>query len=248
MTEEEIFYLRKLHFLVDFCWNIEVYKPLLKVSKLYEIDPIDVLVKIIEESRGNLNKENLDKNNINNFFEKFDKSSREEWFNTSSEIESYFKKSSNFDKLLNNEFDKLNILYSVILLKDFKNDFDKSILDIIRSYKKIPNEILEPTANLSFAAFPSLKSTDNSINIEVPNNLSYLNEETVNLYKPSKNKIELKMVANSKRREMLNIIETSSQSSLSKILNTQGFSLSDLKLTTKKLFSFDNNHRRAEHI
>ena len=148
---------------------------------------------------------------------------------------------------MNNEFDKLNILYSVILLKDFKNDFDKCILNIIKSYQKIPNEVLEPTAKLSFAAFPSLKSTDNSINVEVPNNFSYLNEDTVNLYKPSENKLELKMIASSKRQEMLNIIENSSQSSLSKILNTQGFSLSDLKLTTKKLFSFDNSHRRAEH-
>lgn len=56
------------------------------------------------------------------------------------------------------------------------------------------------------------------------------------------------MVASSRRKEMLNIIENSSQTSLSKILNTQGFSLSDLNLTTKKLFSFNNNHRKAEHI
>ena len=56
MNEKEIFYLRKLHFLVDFCWNIEVYKPLLKVCKLYQIDPIDVLIKIIEESFVNVTK------------------------------------------------------------------------------------------------------------------------------------------------------------------------------------------------
>lgn len=84
MMKEEIFYLRKLHLLIDFCWNIEFYKPLLKVSKLYKIDPIDVLQKIIKESRGYLNEGNLDKNNINTFFEKFDKSSLEEWFNISS--------------------------------------------------------------------------------------------------------------------------------------------------------------------
>ena len=153
---------------------------------LYQIDPIDVLIKIIEESFVNVNEKNVNKKNIGSFFKKFDKSSKEEWFSSSSEIENYFKNTSNFDKLLNNEFDKLNILYSVVLLKDFKNDFDICILRIIKSYKKVPKEVLEPTAKLSFAAFPSLSSTAEKIHIKVPNNLEHLNEETVKLFKPTK--------------------------------------------------------------
>ena len=39
MSEEDMFYLRKLHFLIDFCWNIEVYKPLLKVCKFLQTNP-----------------------------------------------------------------------------------------------------------------------------------------------------------------------------------------------------------------
>ena len=53
------------------------------------------------------------------------------------------------------------------------------------------------------------------------------------------------MSSNNKRKKMLAIIEGSSQNSLSKILNTQGFSLSDLKLVAKKSFAFDNSYRRA---
>ena len=37
MTEGDLFYLRKLHFLVDFSWNIEVYKPLLKLALLASV-------------------------------------------------------------------------------------------------------------------------------------------------------------------------------------------------------------------
>ena len=51
-----------------------------------------------------------------------------------SEIKEYFNKDKNFNKLLNNEFDKLNVLYSVVLLKDLA--FDKSILDVIKTLIK----------------------------------------------------------------------------------------------------------------
>ena len=94
----------------------------------------------------------------------------------------------------------MNILYSVVLLKDFKNDFDICILRIIKSYKKVPKEVLEPTAKLSFAAFPSLSSTEERIHIKVPNNLEHLNEETVKLFKPTKKKLELEMMASNKRK------------------------------------------------
>src|SRR5262249_41067134 len=50
MSEEELYYLRKLHFLVDFCWNIEVYKPVLNLGLLYGINPVDVLASLLRDA------------------------------------------------------------------------------------------------------------------------------------------------------------------------------------------------------
>ena len=52
MSEDEIFYLRKLHFLVEFCWNIEVYKPLLSLGLQHNISPVDVLTKLLSEAEA----------------------------------------------------------------------------------------------------------------------------------------------------------------------------------------------------
>ena len=244
MSEKDIFYLRKLHFLVDFCWNIEVYKPLLKVCKFFNIDPIDVLIELIDKSASKT--KNKSYTDVGVFFEKFDKSSIDEWFNSRNEIESFFSKDDAFNKLLNNEFDKLNILYSVVLLKDFKESFDSAILDIIKSFNIIPKEVLTAASKVSFVAFPPLNIKKSFHNVHIPNNFYDLNETTAIKYKPSKNKIKIEMSSSNKRRKMLAIIESSSQNSLSKILNTQGFSLSDLKLVAKNSFAFDNSYRRAD--
>ena len=240
MSEKDLFYLRKLHFLVDFCWNIEVYKPLLQVCLFYKINPIDILIKLLEK---NDNFKDLDK-----FFKQFDDSSKKEWFKSDSEIKKYFNIDKNFNKLLNNEFDKLNVLYSVVLLKDFKSSFDKSILDVIKTFNKVPKDTLIHAAELSFSSFPPLTNKNDNLHVKLPDNFYELNKNTAYLFEPSKKKLSLKLYANKKRKEMLSIIQSSSQKSLSKILNTQGFSLRDLRLVSKEAFSFDNQFRRSNSV
>ena len=244
MSEQDLFFLRKLHFLVDFCWNIEVYKTLLQVCLFYKINPIDILLKLLKSNNNKMNSKNYFRK-INNFFTRFDTSSKEEWFDTRKEIENYFLKNKNFSKLVNNEFEKLNVLYSVVLLKDYKNYFDKCILEIIESYEKIPLEVLFPAAKYSFVSFPSLSEGSKKLTVSLPENFSELSKYTAEIFKPAGKKLNLKFETNNKRKHILSIIKQSSEKSLSKILNTQGFSLRDLKLITSNKLSFDRQFRRA---
>ena len=156
MSEEELFYLRKLHFLVDFCWNFEIYRPLLNVGQLYGISPIDVLVVLLK------------RDDLAAFFVEFDASSHAEWFDSAQQIEGYFSEPQNWARLLNHEFEKLNIQFSVIALRDHKSAFDGAIEQTMRSFAAVPEDILSEVATVMFALFPPINQAAPSEPIIVP--------------------------------------------------------------------------------
>ena len=238
MREEDLFYLRKLHFLVDFCWNIDVYKPLLKALQLYGTNPIDVLRALLEPDRG-------ENDGLNSFWEQFDRMSRQEWFDSEDEILAYFAKLENFDRLLNQEFEKLNVMFSVMALRDYKPDFDRAMLEIARSVSRIPESVLRPIAAYSFAAFPPLCQEDGQSGIEIPENLMDLNETTAAHFEPSATHRRLELTEQAGRRRLREILAAPRKQTLSKVLNTQGISLSELRLVVRQDFGFDGQFRRA---
>ncbi len=117
ISEEEMLSLRIVHFLIWSLWNFGIGKPILKyLQKKHNQNPLDVILNLIKFSKNKQFKE---------FLEKFDKQSREEWFDTPEEITEYYTK--NFDKLIKEGFLKLNYRY---LAEIFSNpSFAKTLID-----------------------------------------------------------------------------------------------------------------------
>ena len=52
MNEKEMFYLRKLHFLVECFWNLDVYKPLLKAVRRYGVSVVEILDRLLNLAKN----------------------------------------------------------------------------------------------------------------------------------------------------------------------------------------------------
>ena len=53
MSEEDLFKLREIHFFIEFTWNLKIYSDLLQVAKNFNIDPIDLILNFIENTKKN---------------------------------------------------------------------------------------------------------------------------------------------------------------------------------------------------
>jgi radical SAM superfamily enzyme YgiQ (UPF0313 family) len=123
IKEEEMHYLRIIHFLIWVFWNLGLAKPLLKWIQIEsEKNPLDVLLELAKPGKDPF----LDK-----FVREFDIEARNEWFETIDELNQYYK--SNFDKLIKEGFLKLNPKYlsKIILDKDLANSL---INALVRQY------------------------------------------------------------------------------------------------------------------
>jgi len=214
MSEDDLWYLRKLHFLVDSSWNVELYKPLFVCGKKYNINPLDVLEFVLEKTKTEDSK-------IAEFFQEFDKHSHEEWFDSEADIENYFADPKNFKRLLNQDFEKLNIMFTIILLKDYKEAFDQAILQAFRHLTRMPKDILENAARYTFVQFPALNNTTFTSEVAISKEVSRV------LKLPNKT---LHFAESPNRAKLRDIINDSRGKTLSKILNTQGIGLSDLRI------------------
>ncbi|MBT5813011.1 MAG: radical SAM protein [Opitutales bacterium] len=245
MSEEDLFFLRKLHFLIDCAWNVEVYKPILGLGLRYGINPIDVLIRLlrkVEETGDELSPEGVQ---LFAFFADFEKKSHGEWFDTSNDIEAYFADETNFSRLINQEFEKLNTLYTVILLKDYKSAFDSIMLQLLAEVELVPADLLRSCAEYTFALFPPLDVSQEENVLDIPEELLNIIEKDA----VSPEIGELKSVRlipsprRSKTREI--IISKDKSKTLSKILNTQGIELSDLRFAVDQSYAYDKQFRRS---
>lgn len=232
MSEADLFWLRKLHFLVDFCWNIEVYRPVLSLGHLYGTNPIDVLIDLVEDD------------GLTEFFADFDAQSQAEWFSDPAAIEDYFAETANWERLLNQEFEKLNIQFSIIALRDYKTAFDQAVMRVMDSESDIPADILAETAKLTFTLFPPLDDAPVAESITVAANLTELDSSTVEKFALSDAHVEIQLVERRSRAGLRSAISSVQGSTLSKTLNTQGASLRDLRLSVSDNFRFDGTFRR----
>jgi len=246
MNEEDLFYLRKVHFLVEMAYNLKVYKPLLELGRLYDINPIDVFDRLLEycQSPEDLNGNG---NGFTNFFADLDEFSHNEWFDSAESIQSYFYKPENFDKVVNQSFDKLNILYTVILFRDYKNNFDVAFKLALASFKKIPKEILDNVSSYTFAQFPSLEKNKNTSwkSTLTKKSHSFI-EDNQDLF-PFISEDYIEFEQNDIRQKMIKLINTKGHT-LSKVLNMSEFgalSLRNLEMAVKDGFAYGDKFRRA---
>lgn len=225
MNEENLFYLRKLHFLVEFFWNLEVYKPLLKMAQQFGVDTVHVLQEVLKTSEFPAESSGDTGLRLAEFFEDFDRKSHEEWFQSGNEIEAYFHEEENFDRLINQEFEKLNIMFSVLLLKDYKEVFDRVIWSMLSGFREIPHDLLADYAALTFAMFPPLDARQTEQAYAVPERFF---EATVRDHIPGDTNVHL--VESKQRKTLRAIIAESQNQTLSKILNIQDLTMRDLRL------------------
>ncbi len=241
MSEKEVFYLRKLHFLIDFSWNLDVYKPLLKLLISNDISPITLFKRIIliEDS----NDINLQK--IKCFWTEFTNISVNEWFDSAEDIESHFANNENFDKLINQEYEKLNISSSVKILKDLKKEFDEQFLLITKELLPSHHNITDDIMHVISATFPSLDELLDSSEVHLSKDIITAINEGFSLSKTSENEQNaIRFIESDKRKNVKSIIVNSKGKTLSKILNSQLISLSDLKLSIDESFGYGREAKR----
>ena len=197
ISEAEMFWLRKIHFMIDFSWNIEVYRPLLNHCLKMSVSPLDVLIKAMLHD------------GLKAFFDDFESASVSEWHDSAELIEKYFADDANFQRLVNGEFEKLNIQFSVIALQRYKRAFDLAIKQAVADFNI---DQYERVADYTFDLFPPLDQAPSAGFVETP-----------------------------ARRLLRDIIISSNEKrmTLSKTLNTNGISLSELKVAPE----FEHGYR-----
>jgi len=229
LSEAEMFFLRKLHFLVDFAWNTEVYKPLLGVLLDGGAQPIDILIRIVrlaEEDPKSLGERGAE---ITQFFNAFDAASRDEWFDSPEEIEAYFEKPENFGKLIAQEFEKLNVQFSIKLFQECKDAFDATMLFLARRETDVSDQVIKEAARYAFALFPAIGSPSAPVSITLKGEALRFLVDDANRPEMANGLAEVRVYEGARRREMSDRIAALRGKNLSKVLDTQGYALRDLR-------------------
>ncbi len=118
MSEEDIYYFRKLHWLINFTWNYKYYRGLLEYGLSNDINPIDFYNHFLE----NIN--NAPKK-VQKLVGEFDEESRSEWFPTVEALIENYSKPENFKDVQNGSFDKLHFKYGFKTLLECPDEFDQ---------------------------------------------------------------------------------------------------------------------------
>ena len=216
---------------------------------MYGINAIDIMVDVIN---GKNTHGIASGGKVKEFFKRFDNSSVNEWFETPKDIEDYFHNEKNFQRLIEREFDKLNIQFSVILLAEYKNDFNQIIQRTLSKTNRIPENILIFASEYCFKLFPGLADKVEKTNVELPTNIFELNDFSAKNFQASKERTNLELYESAERKDMYKLVDeainNSAETTLSKVLNARSFgalALRDLQLTVKHEFGFSAPFRRA---
>ena len=220
MSEAELFYLRKLHFLLEFFWNLNVYKPLMELVARYEMSVMAVLDRVLDIADDPDSSLGEHGRKVAEFFDQFDEKSRAEWFDSPEEIEAHFYDEDNFKRLINHEYEKLNILFSVILLKDYKPAFDSVVKYAVEGLGKIPEPVLTDVSDYTIALFPSLETRVEDMELSLPENFEELMTGSVADYVRSPKSEFFQFTDSPQRKEMLKILSSTKDKALSKVLNS----------------------------
>jgi radical SAM superfamily enzyme YgiQ (UPF0313 family) len=107
MMEEQLDGFKVLHWLIYFCWNAGVFKPILRYAQKYELNPATIL-HTVSSSKNCLLRE---------LFNDMRSRSMSEWFQSPDEMLGFYQMKGNYEKLVNS-FVKLNQLYIAIVYQE----------------------------------------------------------------------------------------------------------------------------------
>ena len=128
LSIEDFRYIRFYHFLQQMMWSKKWYYDYLKFLKSYGIHPVSVFKKIIEKCKK-------DKGEIGNLYSGFMKDYDEaESFDSFKKLEKYWQRESNFNRLKEGNYGKLNMLYTFKLVLNHRKTFNKFLLKISIEY------------------------------------------------------------------------------------------------------------------
>lgn len=113
ITENEMYGLKKIHFLSNLFWSLGAGKNLLKIGQFFKVNPLDVILCIANDKSSKLFK---------NILEPLEKEFKGEWFDNEDDLLNHYKKSENNEKLLSGEegLTKLNLKYMTNLILEKK--------------------------------------------------------------------------------------------------------------------------------
>lgn len=121
MSEEDILFFRPVHWLIQFLWNYRFYFDLLKYLQSLGINPLDFIVRLIEDidSISGLKK-------IKEIFDEFKEEADKEWFDSPETLRGYYSRPEQFKLLKEGRSGgKMNGKYIFRLLLEAKEDFEE---------------------------------------------------------------------------------------------------------------------------
>ena len=240
MSEEDLFFLRKLHFLVDFCWNTEAYKPLLCSLQAYGVNPVDIFKKLIVGPGDETALEKKTVVKLSEFWERFDKSSREEWFDSEADILAHFSDEGAFEDLTNQVYDKLNILYAFILLSEYKDTFDSALVSLASGKTGLSVNLMDRIGVMTLNSFPALSVDRIAEAVELPSNYQELTRWSKPDFQPAGETVRLTFERPAARNQIQDYLDSSEKYALSKVFpilllgNTSGMSIRAMKFTVNE--------------
>ncbi|MFZ0035309.1 MAG: hypothetical protein WAK60_10040, partial [Sedimentisphaerales bacterium] len=127
MTEEQLDDFKLLHWLIYFCWNSGVFKPILRYAQEYGLNPAAIL-HTVSSSENYLLRELLD--DMRN-------KSMSEWFQSPDEMFEFYRVESNYEKIVSS-FVKLNQLYIAIVYQrpELVQNLQDAIIEVISTELK----------------------------------------------------------------------------------------------------------------
>tara|TARA_B100000886_G_C20423136_1_gene492529 strand:+ start:924 stop:3038 length:2115 start_codon:yes stop_codon:yes gene_type:complete len=146
ISEEEMYGLKKIHFLTNLFWSSGVGRNLLKIGQIFQVNPLDVIISVANDKTSDIYK---------NVLEPLEKEFKNEWFNTEEDLLRHYSRIENHKKLLSNEegLTKLNLKYLANLILE-KETVHNSIY-LLKKYikkicgKNINDELLDLATTLS---------------------------------------------------------------------------------------------------
>ena len=125
LSEEDIYHIRRLHWLINFTWNYKYYRGLLEYTLSHNINPID-FYNYLTDNIGNAPKK------VQKLIKEFEQESRSEWFPTREALVEYYSKPENFRDIENGSFDKLHFKYGFKTLLECPDEFDSYMSQIAK--------------------------------------------------------------------------------------------------------------------
>lgn len=121
MSEAELEHFKILHWLIYFCWNMGIFKPILRFAQGRGVNPGRVLAQLRDTKHPYLAK----------LFSRMEQHSMGEWFDSRDEFYKYYSSKEHFESLAT--FRKLNFLWIAEVFQDRNtiNELLSEIIDII---------------------------------------------------------------------------------------------------------------------